>query len=122
MSLASMRCGLADVLASATGLTVHSSVPQVMSPPCIVLRPAEPWVASGGTYGEWLVSYVLTLYVKYQDYGRVTEEIEDALPPVLDALGDDWSLNSIGEPYVAEIGEMNVPAVDLTVAHFTDDL
>lgn len=117
-----MRRELADDLASTTGLTVYPNVPNRMSPPCIVLRPAEQWVTSGDTFGAWLVSYVLTLYVKYQDYDRVTSSIEDALPDVLDALGDDWGVNGIGEPYVAEIADMSVPAVELTVARFTDAL
>lgn len=118
-----MRRALADDLETATGLKVHPSVPNVMSPPCMVLRPAEDWVTSEGVaYGEWLVSYVLTLYVTYQDYDLVTESIEDALPLVLEALGDDWGVNSIAEPYVAEIGETNIPAVDLTIARFSGDL
>lgn len=117
-----MRRDLADALESATGLLVHPAVPNTMSPPCIVLRPAEQWVASGDTYGEWRVALVLTVYVKRVDWPLVVESIEDALPDVLTGLGEDWGVESIGEPYIAEVGDTSTPAVDITVFAFTSDL
>lgn len=115
MSLASLRTGLASDLATATGITVYSTLPEVMTPPAIVLAPDDPWVSSGQVFGSWRVGYVITIYVEWGEYATIDAAIEDALPDVLGALGE-WGLEQIGKPYDALFGEVKIPAVDVTVA------
>lgn len=121
MSLATVRAALAADLSTATGLTVHPSVPNVMTPPCLVLRPDNPWVTTGDVYMSWQVSYVLTIFVEYGEFDTVTAAIERALPSALAGLGE-WGVTQIGEPYVAAIGETNIPGVDINVALYVSDL
>lgn len=122
MSLATIRTALAADLAATTELQVYPSVPNAMTPPCLVLRPDDPWVTTGDTYGSWTVACVLTIYVEYADYDTVTAAIEAALPDALAGLGD-WGVTSISEPRIAEIGDANlVPSVDIALALVVNSL
>lgn len=117
-----MRREFADDLADSTGLKVHPNVPNKMTPPCLVLHPDDPWVDTGDVYGSWRVRFVLSVYVRFTDYDKVIDGIEAVLPGVLAALGDDWGVDQVNEPLVADISGKSVPFVDLHVSRFTESL
>lgn len=86
--------------------TVHRTVPEALTPPCIVIQPAESFVVDDDpdrTFGEpYAISFDVILLVPL-DGENDNEQASDQLDALLDGLLDtlrlsDWWIHGMGQP------------------------
>lgn len=112
---ADLRAALED-----TPLAVFGTVPEALEPPCVVIQAADPFLTPGETFaGEWAVHYDLILCLELLSNAQATEDLEDHLPGLLEALaGTEYGIDAVGRPGPVHTAEWMAHAVTVTVSRF----
>lgn len=83
---------------------VYDHVPEEPFPPCVILQPAEPFLAEDTTgdrtfAGELLISFEAVLLVDLDDNDRATSELYDKLDAFVPiVVPSDWWIAGMGQP------------------------
>ena len=107
--LTAIRAGLHATLAGLEDTlgVVHDGKPDRWTTPCVMLLPADPWIAilDGLAHGAYGVSYQVLLILSSGPSDVVIGQAEDAVDAVLDALDastHSWLVDSVSAPDVIE--------------------
>lgn len=103
-SLISVRADLATSLRDAQfdgrPLRVYDHVPESLSPPCVAVQAADPYLTPGETFGDdWAVSLAVYLLVKGGTNERQLSDLDQMLEAVLPHFE-----GAEGEPWAVEVG------------------
>lgn len=100
MSLTEQRTALATTLTAATDLLCHASVPEDVEPPCLVLQPADPYLAKSDTYDrtEYEVALECWLIVRLDSNDQAATDLDQLLEDVATGLPSDWHLDRVDQP------------------------
>ncbi len=114
------RTALVDLLDEA-GFRTFDYVPPNITPPCAVIFPANEYIASGETVGEYRIGYDVRIFAQNLTNEHVTgvmdQYIEDALIAVDGAVG--FYLESIGAPEMYQENNSSFLGVQFTVYQLT---
>ncbi len=70
--------------------------------PAIVIRPDEPWITRGATFGMDTEHYVAVAVVTASSPGEGLAALHDLVHRVMAAEGDGWAFVSVGRAIVDE--------------------
>ena len=87
------------------GVSVFDHVPETVNPPCVLLQPADPFLALDPvTYGggTWVASYQLFCLVGRSDNAQQTDDLDVLVCAVLEALPLDTG--EVSAPFLATVG------------------
>lgn len=110
-----LRAALED-----TPLGVFGTVPEALEPPCVVIQAADPFLTPGDTFaGEWSAHYDLILCLELLSNAQATEDLEDHLPGLLEALaGTEYGVDAVGRPGPVHTAEWVAHAITVSVSRF----
>jgi hypothetical protein len=86
MSMAGARSAARQALAALSDCAVHEGPPDVLSPPAVVLRPGDPWLAADGTVTLQVDCIVRTIGPNLSVLARL-EDLVEAARAALEAGG-----------------------------------
>lgn len=124
MGLKEARFALSELVGEALpGVTVSRTVPERLTPPLAVVRPADDYVTQGDTFElgeapERFVELEVVLVAKSGRNNQASDDLDDMIDAVLDALaGSPFDVpESVPAPFVARVGESNFLACALPTA------
>lgn len=97
-AIQAVRRALAGSLRDA-GFRVYDHVPESLSPPCVVLQAADPYVTQGETFGDdWEINLAVFAMVKSGSNERQFNDLDDMLSKLLPHFEGDT-----GEPWSVEV-------------------
>lgn len=120
--LTKARRDLAAALVVPDGPTVHATVPEALTPPCLIVQAAENVLAPTDTYAhEYDVAMEVWLAVEYRSNEQATEDLEDLLLdvlPLVEATG--WNLDRVHQPGPIRTAEWLAHGLRLAVSTTID--
>jgi hypothetical protein len=116
MSITTARQALGTALAGA-GRVVYDAPRENMTPPCLMLIPAEPYIeiASIGATPKYIASFRLTFCVAYQDNQAALANLENLIEVGIAALPSGVTIGTIGRPATMAVGANQLLVADATV-------
>lgn len=114
------RAQLAAALDGAAG-TVLEKMPDRITPPAVLLKPADPWITKPDDvpYRLGLVHYELTVIVPTGTATSEDDALTAATQAVLQAVVEspgDWALGQVSAPIDLGLSGVVYPAVKITVS------
>lgn len=64
----------------------------------VVVEPSDPYVTQGPVYGEYDVTFDVTLIVKATNNKVNTDSMDDLIVAALRALDETWQVGEVGRP------------------------
>lgn len=123
MSLTSARADLAALL-EPSGLTVDDHVPDLVSPPCVVIEPGDPYITYGDTFDPDEITVCLDVYVLVDLIPAAAEEmaleLDEAIRKVYPLLGE-WIITRTSKPGPWHVGDELAYGIRLTVENITSN-
>lgn len=114
--ISAARAALVALLDGA-GFRTFDYVPPNITPPCAIIFPADEYIQSGETVGEYRIGYDVRIFAQNLTNGHVTpvmdQYIEDALIAVNDATG--FYLEAIPAPEAYQENASTFLGVQFTV-------
>jgi hypothetical protein len=99
--------------------TVHETVPDAITPPCVVIQAGDPYLAPGDVFGEWAATFDLFLCVDLVSNAQAIEDLDPVLLAVLEALEDTaYGVDTVGRPGPVHTAEWMAHAITVTVSCF----
>lgn len=121
--LEAARVALAGALEEVLGRTVHPNAPEVIEPPAVVVQAADPYLTPGDTFGgDWSLSLDLYLVVDLLGNEQATDDADDLLEDLLEALEalEGYGVDRVGRPGPIQTAEWLANAIPVTVStHIT---
>ncbi len=113
-TLTARRQALAAALTDAGLLNVHASAPGSITPPGIVITPADPWITDAGdVFGGITARYaIIVLHPGTNDVALAA--LEQAVEEVLAVLIAAGASAEVDEPHIATINATQTYAVTIT--------
>lgn len=114
------RSALTDLLDEA-GFRTFDYVPPNITPPCAVIFPSAEYVASGETFGEYIVSFDVRIFAQALTNEHATTVmdgyIEDALDKIHGEVG--FYLETVTAPEMYTENSSTFLGVQLTIKQLT---
>lgn len=85
MSLATVRAALEAALEE-TEIPVFAYLPNSFGPPAIVILPADSFITSGDTFGNWNARFEVFIYAEDGDNEHISTAMDNTIIDVLNAL------------------------------------
>lgn len=118
--ISAARADLAEALAVA-GYRVHSTVPEQIDPPCVILQPGRDYARPGGTFSasDYRVTVEVYLVPEYVTNAQVIDDLDQMLCDVLPALeATDWGADSVAPPQVIQANDWTAYALVITSSNY----
>lgn len=100
-SIAAERHAVRDAIAGGTAVAVHDHLPTQVTPPCIIVVPADPYLGAGETFtdGEVALAFDVWAVAATGDNDFVSDALDGMLEDVLAAAGDaGYGLGDVAAP------------------------
>lgn len=110
------RQALTDLITDA-GVACSGFVPERVTPPLAVVSPSNSWIESGEGFGEFRVSFDVTLVAQMGSNAKVTEAIDELLETVLAAVqaASGFYCPGVSAPQVLAVNNAEYLSVPLTI-------
>lgn len=114
--IAEARQALTDLITNA-GVACSGFVPERVTPPLAVVSPSGSWIESGESFGEFRVSFDVTLVAQMGSNAKVTEAVDSLLETVLVAVqaAPGFYSPSVSSPQVLAVNNAEFLSVPLTI-------
>lgn len=115
--IAETRSALQGIL-EATGLHTYETVPARTALPCAILEPSSSWIESGQSFGEYRVSFDVTVVVQTATNEAMTVNLDTLIEELLIAVHDapGLYLSEINAPSGVEINGVTYLGSTFTVS------
>ena len=101
-TLKAARDELALLLTSA-GVSVHSYIPERITPPVAVIEPGSPYMEEGTTFCEFQVRFNVVLLAAHATNENATNHLDQAICDIIDKV-DTFDLEGVEQPLAFEAG------------------
>jgi hypothetical protein len=102
----------------AAGLTAYGYTPPTLVPPCVIVEPADEWIAPDRVGGKsYAVTFTATAHVNLIDSATAISSLEELVAVVLPAIPAGVFATSVEAPAVdgtGSQGETLAAAINLT--------
>ena len=116
MSIKEAKAIIKDAL-SGNGYNVYDYVPADVTPPCVIMVPASPWLVpvTIGNNPTAILSYKLTLCVAANDNKASLYNIEDMAENVLQQLPNGTGVGDFSPPRPTSLGSAELVTTDVQI-------
>lgn len=115
------RTNLTDALSAIEGASVHRGLPDRVSPPALVLEPADPWIdtTSEPTPNTAAFRFTVRVIAGVGTASGAESALDVLLASTITALVDapsQWSIETVSAPGVVTIGGAGFLSADIVVS------
>lgn len=117
--IAEARAQLLEILEDA-GLRAYAEVPDRSQPPMAVMVPSSDWIASGETFGEFVLSFDVQIIAATGANTVISKALDELVEDALVAITNAPKVYAagVGQPAAYEIGGGVYPGATITVRQF----
>lgn len=115
-TLAGIRHSLEELLTTPEA-TAIAHIPETITPPAILITPADPYLVNGDTFGTWTIALIVLLIADSGASLDATDALDTLLADALAKLAaDDWTIGDTAQPHTITInGNAHLcTAIDIT--------
>ncbi len=123
MNLSQQRADLAETLKNAAAdLTINPYVPEMVSPPAIIIEPSDPYLTidDDTPFGHWTIAYDLLAVVEVGTNEKATEDLDNLITAVATALKGAYAVSKVSQPFGYQSNTVVHLATTITVTDTTD--
>ena len=93
-----------------SGYRVYDTVPNIPTPPAIVVRPDSPWLLPGriGSNLNYEARWIITIVVKKRQNAAETLDTENAVDTVLGLIPKTFSVRAVNAPQMTDLGSQGM--------------
>ena len=93
-----------------SGYRVYDTVPNIPTPPAIVVRPDSPWLIPGriGSNLNYEARWIITIVVKKRQNAAETLDTENAVDTVLDLIPNTFTVRTVNAPQMTDLGSQGM--------------
>jgi hypothetical protein len=113
--LTEAREAVSGLLSAVPGVTVYGSPPEVVTPPCVVVTPGDPWLAAL-TWKQSQVTLDLAIMATMSgDNEAAYVRLEETAWAVQQALAGSAVCGTLSAPTISTVGQAQVAQVTQTI-------
>lgn len=93
-----------------SGYRVYDTVPNIPTPPAIVVRPDSPWLLPVriGSHLNYEARWIITIVVKKRQNAAETLDTENAVDTVLDLIPNTFTVRTVNAPQMTDLGSQGM--------------
>lgn len=111
-----LRDGLKNALSGS--FSVYNSVPEIITPPCVVLQAANPYLEPNyiGSTVRLTVRFTAVVFVGMLDNESAQDNIEKALVQIYQTVPSNWIVGEASRPSPLVVGASEYLAAEIDLA------
>lgn len=97
------------------GLDVYDYIPERVTPPVVVIRPAAPYIAPSSVGSTYDLNLELVIVAGFATNETTTDDLDDLIEQTLLAIPSDAGVGSVAQPYLLVLNGNDYLATTINV-------
>lgn len=95
---------------TSSGYRVYDTVPNIPTPPAIVVRPDSPWLVPGrlGSNLNYEARWIITIVIKKRQNAAETLDTENAVDTILGLIPTSFTVRAVNAPQMTDLGSQGM--------------
>lgn len=95
---------------TSSGYRVYDTVPNIPTPPAIVVRPDSPWLVPGriGSNLNYEARWIITIVIKKRQNAAETLDTENAVDTILGLIPTSFTVRAVNAPQLTDLGSQGI--------------
>lgn len=95
---------------TSSGYRVYDTVPNIPTPPAIVVRPDSPWLIPGriGSNLNYEARWIITIVIKKRQNAAETLDTENAVDTILGLIPNTFTVRAVNAPQMTDLGSQGI--------------
>lgn len=95
---------------TSSGYRVYDTVPNIPTPPAIVVRPDSPWLVPGrlGSNLNYEARWIITIVIKKRQNAAETLDTENAVDTILGLIPTSFTVRTVNAPQMTDLGSQGM--------------